>query len=267
MLKCKPQEAVGTRQTAGNRRSVWEYVSRSSCLLLSAACLLFGAGCRVDMQDQPKMKPYRSSPFFKDGLSSRQLVPGTVPRGWLREDKELFTGKKSGLPAAPGVAGANQTAGATTTPVSGATASQVAAAYPDDVEKFPFPITKEILERGEGRYQIFCAVCHGPTGSGDGLIVRRGFRKPPSFYDPSLRSAPVGHFFDVVTNGWGAMPSYAAQIPVQDRWAIISYVRALQLTRPDHPSGAAPPGTPAAPALTATPMRTTPAKPTPGGQK
>lgn len=205
-------------------------------LLLSAVCLLFGAACRVDMQDQPKMKPYRSSPFFRDGLSSRQLVPGTVPRGWLREDKELFTGKKSELPGGQAVAAANQTAGATT-PLATAGAAQVAAAYPDDVDKFPFPITKEILERGAGRYQIFCTVCHGPTGSGDGMIVRRGFRKPPSFHDPALRAAPVGHYFDVTSNGWGAMPSYAAQIPVQDRWAIIAYIRALQLTRSRESAG------------------------------
>jgi mono/diheme cytochrome c family protein len=199
------------------------------------------------------MKPNRSSPFYKDGLSSRQLVPGTVPRGWLREDKELFTGKKGGLPAGQAAAGANQTAGIKTTPTpGGAAVSQGEAAYPDDVDKFPFPITKEILERGQGRYQIFCSVCHGPTGSGDGLIVRRGFRKPPSFLDPSLRAAPVGHYFDAVTSGWGAMPGYAAQIPVQDRWAIIAYVRALQLTRP-------------APAVTA--ATTAPAKPTSGGQK
>jgi mono/diheme cytochrome c family protein len=218
-----------------------------SVLLLTAHCLLLATSCRVDMQDQPKMKPYRSSPFFKDGLSSRQLVPGTVPRGWLREDKELFTGKKTGPPAGKGLAGANQTAGATTTPSSSGASSQVAAAYPDDVDKFPFPITKEILERGEGRYQIFCTVCHGATGSGDGMIVRRGFRKPPSFHDPSLRAAPAGHYFDVLTNGWGAMPSYAAQIPVQDRWAIIAYMRALQLTRPATPATTVPtPPTPAA---------------------
>ena len=251
MLKSNGQTAVGRRQPAGNSRSVRrrEFVFRFSCLLLTASCLLLCAGCRTDMQDQPKMKPYRSSPFFKDGLSSRQLPPGTVPRGWLREDKELFTGKKNGSPAT----GSSQIP-ATTTPAPGADASPVNAAYPDDVEKFPFPITKEILDRGEGRYQIFCTVCHGPTGAGDGMIVRRGFRKPPSFFDARLREAPVGHFFDVVSNGWGAMPSYAAQIPVPDRWAIIAYVRALQLTRPT-------------PAVTRTPTTTTPAKPTRGGQK
>lgn len=232
MLKSRKQKAVSSRQKAGTLRKARP--APLFCLLLTAFCLLVASGCRVDMQDQPRMKPYRSSPFFRDGLSSRQLVPGTVPRGWLREDKEFFTGKKAGTAAGPGAAAANQPAEAgktITAPVAGTGAAQVAAAFPDDVEKFPFPITKEVLDRGEARYQIFCTVCHGPTGAGDGMIVRRGFRKPPSFYDSPLRTAPVGHFFDVVTNGWGVMPSYAAQIPVQDRWAIIAYVRALQLTR------------------------------------
>src|SRR5258708_28476427 len=226
MWKSRRQKAEGSRQKAEGallkaRRTLF------FCLLLPAYCLLFGA-CRVDMQDQPKMKPYRSSTFFKDGLSSRQLVPGTVPRGWLREDKELFTGKKSGMPASqtPGGGGAPSQSSVTATPASRSGAAQIVAAFPDDVDKFPFPITENILKRGEGRYQIFCTVCHGPTGSGDGMIVRRGFRKPPSYYEQRLREAPVGHYFDTVTNGWGAMPSYAAQIPVQDRWAIIAYIRA-----------------------------------------
>ena len=178
------------------------------------------------------MKPYRASVFFKDGLSSRPLVEGTVPRGFLKTDTEFFTGKKAGrassaannsqTPAAPqpGVAGANKAAN-----VSGA------AAYPDDVELFPLPVTKEIVERGKERYEIFCAACHGLTGNGDGMIVRRGFRRAASFNDDRLRQAPVGHFFDAITNGWGVMPAYAPQIPAQDRWAIIAYIRALQLSQ------------------------------------
>jgi len=251
MWKSKKQKAVGSGQKAANAFPRAQ-PAPFFCLLLFAFCLLFTAGCRVDMQDQPKMKPYRSSPFFKDGLSSRQLVPGTVPRGWLRENKELFTGKKSGASTgqAQGAGAPNQSA---TTP-SAKAGTAPATAYPDDVDKFPFPITKEVLDRGEQRYQIFCAVCHGPTGAGDGMIVRRGFRTPPSFHDPRLTAAPVGHYFDVVTSGWGAMPSYAAQIPVQDRWAIIAYVNALQLTRP-------------VPATSAAPTTTAPAKPTPGGPK
>ena len=165
------------------------------------------------------MKPFRGTTFFGDGLSSRQPIPGTVPRGFLRTETEYFTGKKAGSKAA------NQ-AQATQDQATGQVNS-----FPDDVETFPFPITQEIVERGRQRYDIFCTVCHGLTGNGDGMIVRRGFRRAASFNDDRLRQAPVGHFFDAITNGWGAMPSYSAQIPVQDRWAIIAYIRALQLSQ------------------------------------
>ena len=166
------------------------------------------------------MKPYRSSTFFRDGLSTRQPVEGTVARGFLRADTEFFTGKKS----------------RSTTQASAATASPAGAvattnAFADDVEVLPIPVTQEVLERGRQRYEIFCAVCHGLTGNGDGMIVRRGFQRAASFNDDRLRQAPVGHFFDAITNGWGAMPSYAPQIPVQDRWAIVAYIRALQLSQ------------------------------------
>jgi mono/diheme cytochrome c family protein len=254
MLKCKQQEGVASRQPAGNARSdrPARLASRFSCVLLSAFCLLVAAGCRRDMQDQPKAKPYRSSSFFKDGLASRAPVEGTVARGWLRADTELFAGKKAKSPgAAPGSApgstsdrtmiapGQNpQTAPVSTAPVTNASAAQVAAAYPDDVDKFPFPITEEILNRGQERFQIYCSVCHGMTGNADGIVVRRGFRKPPSYYEQRLREAPVGHFFDVVTNGWGAMPSYATQVTTQDRWAIIAYIRALQLSQVAAPQAA-----------------------------
>lgn len=204
-------------------------------LLVVFFSLLALAGCRRDMQDQPKSKPYRASSFFKDGLSSRQPVAGTIARGWLREDRELYTGKKNVSTAAPITT--SQSGPVVATPNANANPSQVAAAYPDDVENFPFPITPEILERGQERFQIYCSVCHGMTGQGDGMIVRRGFRKPPSYSEQRLREAPVGHFFDVVTNGWGAMPSYASQVPVRDRWAIIAYIRALQLSQ----AGAQPP--------------------------
>jgi mono/diheme cytochrome c family protein len=259
MLKSEEQQAVGRRRKAGtpgfcllSAASVPRLVS---CLLLTASCLLLFTGCRQDMQDQPKMKPFRSSTFFKDGLSSRQPVEGTVPRGFLKTDIELFTGKKSKSRSAssaqanlaPGslsqTTAGPQPSRATVAPAAGS-AAQVAAAYPDDVETFPFPVTKEILGRGQVRYQIFCSVCHGMTGYGDGMIVRRGFRRAASFHDDRLRQAPVGHFFDAVTNGWGAMPSYATQIPVQDRWAIIAYIRALQLSRQNEqaqlPPGQAP---------------------------
>ena len=190
-----------------------------SCVLL----LLLVSGCRRDMQDQPKMKPFRGTTFFGDGMSSRQPIEGTIPRGFLRNDTAYFTGKKTGVttqatPTAPG---------------------QAVNSFPDDVETFPFPVTKEMVVRGRERYDIFCSVCHGLTGNGDGMIVRRGFRRAASFNDDRLRQAPVGHFFDAITNGWGAMPSYSQQIPVQDRWAIIAYIRALQTSQQNlaNPSG------------------------------
>jgi len=169
------------------------------------------------MQDQPKMKPYRATTFFSDRLSMRPPVEGAVPRGFLRSDAEFFTGKKSKTTTAPA------------TPLSAANAT----AFADDIEVLPIPVTIEVVTRGKERYEIFCSVCHGLTGYGDGMIVRRGFRRAASFHDDRLRQAPVGHFFDAITNGWGAMPSYATQIPVQDRWAIVAYVRALQLSQKD----------------------------------
>ena len=181
-------------------------------VLLAGVCLIGGA-CRRDMQDQPKMKPYRSTSFFGDGLSMRQPIPGTIPRGFLRTDTELFTGKKQKSSS------------------SVATAPSTANPFTDDTDSFPFPITEDVVNRGKERYEIFCSVCHGLTGNGDGMIVRRGFRRAASFHEDRLRQAPVGHFFDAITNGWGAMPPYNSQIPVQDRWAIIAYVRALQLSQ------------------------------------
>jgi mono/diheme cytochrome c family protein len=219
------------------RRGDWEMVAspflpvspspRLLCLLLSAFCLLF-SGCRRDMQDQPKAIAYRESTFFKDGVSSRPPVEGTVPRGYLRADREFYFGKKSGYRTGSGsdrvIGSSGQQPGAL---------ANATAMFPDDVDTFPFPISEEILERGQERYQIFCSSCHGLTGYGDGMIARRGFNKPApaSFHQDKLRQAPVGHFFDVVTNGWGAMPSHASQIPVEDRWKIIAYIRALQLSQ------------------------------------
>jgi mono/diheme cytochrome c family protein len=251
MWKSEKQTADSKQQTAGNSCERFAGPGRAkrsvSCCLLFAVCCLLTAGCRRDMQDQPKMKPYRATSFFKDGLSSRPLVEGTVPRGFLKTDTEFFTGKKAGrtsfatnnqqTPAGPqpGIAGANKTANVS------------AAAYPDDVEVFPLQVTKEIVERGKERYEIFCSACHGLTGNGDGMIVRRGFRRAASFNDDRLRQAPVGHFFDAITNGWGTMPAYAPQIPAQDRWAIIAYIRALQLSQqsqlPQAQSATAPPAT------------------------
>src|SRR5688572_11292765 len=223
MLKCKQQTADSKQQTAGNRRL-------AGLLLFAVCCLLFTSACRRDMQDQPKMKPYRSSGFFRDGLSSRPPVVGTVPRGFLKTDTEFFTGKKAGRANANAPGTPPPTTGPQPATVAG-TAPQGAAAYPDDVEVFPIQVTKETVRRGKERYEIFCTACHGLTGDGDGMIVRRGFRRAASFNDDRLRLAPVGHFFDAISNGWGAMPSYAPQIPPQDRWAIVAYIRALQLSQ------------------------------------
>ena len=207
-------------------RSRW--LSCSCSLLL----LLVLAGCRYDMQDQPKMKPYRGTTFFNDGLSSRAPIEGTIPRGFLRSDTAFYTGKKSSQGQGQQQQGQQQQ-------------NAQANAYPDDVDTFPFPVTEEIVRRGRDRYDIFCSVCHGLTGNGDGMIVRRGFRRAASFNDDRLRQAPVGHFFDAITHGWGAMPPYAAQIAVQDRWAIVAYVRALQASQ-SNPATSSPSPSPAA---------------------
>lgn len=189
------------------------------CLLLAAYCLL-AAGCRYDMQDQPRYKAYKESDFFSDKRASRDLPPGTVPRGQLRDNKAFYTGKIDN----PNLSAPVQT----TTDASGNT---LVSSFPNDIDEFPVPVTKELLDRGQERYNIYCIVCHGPVGNGDGMIVKRGFSKPPSYHDDRLRNAPVGHFFDVMTNGWGKMNSYAAQVSPADRWAIVAYIRALQVSR------------------------------------
>jgi mono/diheme cytochrome c family protein len=183
------------------------------------------------MQDQPKMKPFRASTFFRDGLSTRPPIEGTVARGYLKTDTEFFTGKKTGKTPASAAVPLPAPAGPQPSGATAAPALQGAAAYPDDVEVFPIAVTKDSVVRGKERYEIFCSACHGLTGNGDGMIVRRGFRRAASFNDDRLRQAPVGHFFDAISNGWGAMPSYAPQIPTVDRWAIIAYIRALQLSQ------------------------------------
>jgi mono/diheme cytochrome c family protein len=165
-------------------------------LALAAFVILSGAACRQDMHDQPKYIPLRESSFFPDHRSSRPLVAGTVARGQLHDDALLYTGQMNGT----------------------------------DATVFPFAVDATVMARGQERFDIYCSPCHGRTGAGDGMIVRRGYRKPPTLHDDRLRTAPVGHFFDVITNGFGAMPDYAAQIGARDRWAIIAYVRALQLS-------------------------------------
>lgn len=216
MSKCEKTDAATRRH--GDAATPRLRVSVSPRLrvyvLLLGLCLT--TGCRRDMQDQPKMKPFRGTAFFGDGLSARQPIPGTVARGYLRADTEFFTGKKS-----------KTTPAASPTPTQAQPPGQQSS-FPDDIDYFPIPISEDVVKRGRDRYNIFCSACHGLTGNGDGMIVRRGFRRAASFNDDRLRQAPVGHFFDAMTNGWGAMPAYASQIAVQDRWAIVAYIRALQ---------------------------------------
>jgi len=239
MLNSEKQKAEGSRQKADNLFALagaTRFHKVFFCLLLSAFCLL-AVSCRRDMQDQPKVIAYRQNPFYRDGVSAKPPVEGTVPRGYLRADREYYFGKKAN-PGQQSAATSIQPTGAQA-PAAPGSSTNATALYPDDVETFPFPITKEALDRGQERYEIFCSVCHGATGNGDGIVARRGFNKPApaSYHQDRLRQAPVGHFFDVMTNGWGAMPSYAAQIPVEDRWKIIAYIRALQLSQmPQAPS-------------------------------
>ena len=206
MLSCREQKAEGKKQKAAPRsRQVIAF-----CLLLTAFCLLL-TGCRRDMQDQPRMKPYRANSLYN---GQQPLIEGTVPRGYLRENREFFFGKKL---TAGSLSGEQQSQRpGQTTPGTGANA------FPDDVETIPMTITKADLDRGQERYNIYCSVCHGMTGYGDGIVARRGFNRPSpaSYHQDRLRQAPVGHFFDVMTNGWGAMPSYASQVTVEDRWRI-----------------------------------------------
>jgi mono/diheme cytochrome c family protein len=238
MMSRSEKTGAGAVNRSRNRGS--RFACSGKLPLLLALLLLISVGCRRDMQDQPKMKPFRGTTFFGDGLSSRQPIEGTIPRGFLRSDTAYFTGKKTGTPTATASPAAQTTQGQ----------AQSANAYPDDVETFPFLVTKEIVVRGRERYDIFCSVCHGLTGNGDGMIVRRGFRRAASFNDDRLRQAPVGHFFDAITNGWGAMPSYASQIPVQDRWAIIAYIRALQTSQQNVANPSASPSPTPAPTAT-----------------
>ncbi len=156
--------------------------------------LLAAVGCRQDMHDQPKYKPLAASDFFPDGRAARPIPADTVSRDGLRDDEELYTGKLGGKL----------------------------------VETFPVPITRQVLLRGQERFNIFCSPCHGPTGDGRGIVVRRGFPQPNAYHIERLRKSPPGYFFDVITNGFGRMQDYSAQIPVRDRWAIVAYVRVLQ---------------------------------------
>jgi len=160
--------------------------------LCAAAYLLVLGGCQQDMAHQPKYRPLAPSTFFEDGRSERPPVENTVERGALADDDLNI---------------------------------------PKDSNAFPLPVTQQLLERGQERYKIFCSPCHGLQGDGHGMVAIRGMKHPPSFHQDRLRQSPVGYFYDVITHGFGAMYDYSAQIPPRDRWAIIAYVRALQLSR------------------------------------
>jgi mono/diheme cytochrome c family protein len=219
---------------------------------LLALCLL--PACQQQMAKQPKYLPYQESKFFPDHRSARPPVPGTVARGQLRDDSHLFAGRKARGAAnrqaarAAGVIGAGDAVAA-----AGLAPADLEKVQPDYVTEFPFPVTEEVMRRGQERFDIYCAMCHDYRGTGNGKIVQRGYSRPPSLtapvrvdgewrYDLSrgyrirgidlpVREAPVGYYFEVITNGMGAMPDYAAQIRPRDRWAIIAYVRALQQTQ------------------------------------
>lgn len=162
------------------------------------AVSVVGAGaCRQDMHDAPRYEALEKSDFYRDHRSQRPLIEGTVARGHLRADDAFYTGKNGEVP----------------------------------VTALPMPVTKQLVERGQSRFNIYCAPCHSQTGMGDGMVVRRGYKQPTSFHDPRLRAQPVGYFFDVITRGFGQMPDYAAQVSPEDRWAIVAYVRALQVSQ------------------------------------
>ena len=168
-----------------------------ACLALALMAVVSVSGCRLDMHLQPKYLPYAPTQFFHDGRSERQPVEGTVARGQLRLDELLYTGRENGL----------------------------------ESNQFPFPITRFDLARGREQYNVFCSPCHDYAGNGDGMIVQRGFPHPPSYHIDRLRNAPVGHFFGVMTNGFGEMYSYGSRIDPADRWRIAAYIRALQLSQ------------------------------------
>jgi mono/diheme cytochrome c family protein len=163
-------------------------------VVLAAAAL---AGCRQDMHDAPRIEAYEANAFFPDGRGSRTPPTGTVARGWLRQDEALYTGRANG----------------------------------ELVSEFPFPIGAADMARGRERYNIYCSPCHGVLGDGQGMVVQRGLRRAASYHQDRLRDEKVGYFYDVITNGFGAMQGYAEQVPVRDRWLIVAYVRALQLSQ------------------------------------
>ena len=175
-------------------------------VIVLLAMTLLGVACRQDMYNQPKAKPLSQSEFFKDGMNARPLPPNTIAQGGSRDETAFFTGLTHG----------------------------------NYVTQLPMKLTSELMTRGRERYDVYCAVCHGATGAGNGMIVQRGYPPPPSYHIDRLRQAPIGHFYDVITSGYGVMYSYAARVTPGDRWAIAAYIRALQLSRNAKPTDLAP---------------------------
>jgi mono/diheme cytochrome c family protein len=167
------------------------------CSILLLSALAATVSCRQDMHNQPRYKPLASTTFFDDGRSARPTIEDTVARGQLRVDEARYTGKQGGK----------------------------------DIDFIPIQITRADVQRGQDRFTIYCSPCHGRLGDGNGMITSRGLRHPPSYHEERLRTAPIGHFFDVMTNGYGSMYSYASRVAVDDRWRIAAYVRALQLSQ------------------------------------
>lgn len=210
--------------------------------MLIFLCLLTGLlmGCRQQMAKQPAYRPLQPSSFFEDGRASRPLVEGTVARGQVKADTHFHTGKHSGTTTDPGQVAALVGGLGAGTPLTVAAGSVPWSPY---VDTFPFPVTGDTLKAGRAHYNVFCAVCHGRSGDGKGMIPQRGFTEPPSFITDEargfklrgvslqLRDAPVGYYFDVITNGYGAMPDYAGQFSTKDRWEIIAYIRVLQYSQ------------------------------------
>ena len=197
---------VGAGWSSGGAKAVFSRLRIHAPKLLALLALPLLGGCN-DMWQQPKYRPLEPSRFWDDGTSARPLVPGTV----AREDPRTLTPFDTGRVAAPAL------------PVT-----RTAMTNTQLATQFPLPVTKELLERGQQRYDIYCSMCHGYSGYGNGVVVQRGFPPPPSFHGQMLRSAPVGHIFDVITNGHGAMYAYADRVKPADRWAIAAYIRALQ---------------------------------------
>jgi mono/diheme cytochrome c family protein len=182
--------------------SILRQSSRSAAMLIAASALLLLAGCRQDMQDQPKIRSQRGSEMFADQRGARPQAVNTVARGQLHEDSYFYTG-----------------------------VVQAANGYREEKDEVPFPVTMDVLKRGQERFNIYCAPCHSRVGNGVGEIVERGYKPAANYHDQVRLSQPISHYFYVMTNGYGAMPDYSAQLTPEDRWAVAAYIRALQLSQ------------------------------------